>query len=30
MNGRPLLAARAAARRFGSQIALAPTDFALG
>jgi ABC-type multidrug transport system ATPase subunit len=30
MNGRPpLLAARAAAKRFGSQLALAPTDFEL-
>jgi ABC-2 type transport system ATP-binding protein len=30
MNGRPpLLAARAAARRFGSQVALEPTDFEL-
>ncbi|TML40105.1 MAG: ABC transporter ATP-binding protein [Actinobacteria bacterium] len=30
MNGRPpLLAARAAARRFGSRLALAPTDFEL-
>jgi len=30
MNGRPpLLAARAAARRFGSQLALGPTDFEL-
>jgi ABC-2 type transport system ATP-binding protein len=30
MNGRPpLLAARAAARRFGSQVALRPTDFEL-
>ena len=30
MNGRPpLLAARAAARRFGSQMALEPTDFEL-
>ena len=26
----PLLAARAAARRYGSQIALGPTDFELG
>jgi iron complex transport system ATP-binding protein len=30
MNGRPpLLAARAAAKHFGSQLALAPTDFEL-
>jgi ABC-type multidrug transport system ATPase subunit len=29
-GGAPLLAARAVARRYGSQIALEPTDFQLG